>query len=57
MNLGDATYFVPFWSAKGSEKSLKIRSQSLEIRSIQLCSSLGLPCAFSPMSFLLGHVN
>lgn len=40
--------FVPSWSAKGSEKSLEIRSKSLEIGSVRSCGTQGLPSMFEP---------
>lgn len=50
-NLGDTMCFVPSWSAKGSEKSLEMRSRSLEIGSVRSCGTQGLPshssCAMS----------
>lgn len=54
--MGDATCFGP-WLTKGSEKSLEIRSKSLEIGSVLLCGTQDLPSEFDPMPFLLGHVN
>lgn len=47
-HLGDDMYFVPSSSAKGCKKSLEIRCKSLEIGSVQLCGTQGLPSVFEP---------
>lgn len=48
MNLGDTMCFVHSWSAKGSEKSLEVRSKSLEIGSVRSYGIQGLPSMFEP---------